>query len=72
MSLIPNAQAAAALEQHVDRVAAGLVEAVMAGRRRAALQALADSQALDLPAARLSLAAWVAAQLADPTKETDR
>ncbi len=60
------------LERHVDRVAAGLVEAVMAGRRRAALRALADSQALDLPAARLSLAAWVAAQLADPTKETDR
>ncbi len=69
MSLISNAQAAAALEQHVDRAAAGLVEAVMAGRRRAALQALADSQAFDLPAARLSLAAWVAAQLADPPED---
>ncbi len=65
-------RAATDLERHVDRVAAGLVEAVMAGRPRAALRALADSQALDLPAARLSLARWVAAQLADPTKETDR
>ena len=64
-------QRATALERHVDRAAAALIEAVMAGRRRAALQALADSQALDLPAARLSLAAWLAAQLAEPTKEID-
>ena len=61
-----------ALERQVDQHPADLVAAVMAGRRRAALRALADSQALDLPAARLSLAVWVAAQLADPTKETDR
>ena len=67
--MIRTDRAAHDLERHVDQVAAGLVEAVMAGRRRTALRALADSQALDLPAARLSLAAWVAAQLADPTED---
>ena len=47
------------LEQHVDRVAVRLLEALVCGDRRRALRALADSQALDLPAARLALARWV-------------
>ena len=65
-------QRAAALERQVDQAAVRLLDALVRGDRRHALRALADSQTLDLPAARLSLAAWVAAQLADPTKETDR
>ena len=72
MNLISNAQAAAALERQVDQAAVRLLDALVRGDRRRALRALADSQALDLHAARLWLAAWVAAQLADPTKETDR
>ena len=71
MSLISNAQAAAALERQVDQAAIRLLDALVRGDRRQALQALADSQTLDLPAARLSLAAWIAGQLADPPKETD-
>ena len=64
-------QRAAALERQVDQAAVRLLDALVRGDRRRALRALADSQALDLPAARLSLAAWVSGQLADPTKETD-
>ena len=64
-----NAQAAAALERQVDQAAIRLLDALVHGDRRQALQALADSQTLDLPAARLSLAAWIAGQLADPTKD---
>ena len=71
MSLISNTQAAAALERQVDQAAIRLLDALVRGDRRQALQALADSKTLDLPAARLSLAAWIVGQLADPPKETD-
>ena len=64
-------RAADNLERQVDQAAIRLLDALVHGDRRQALQALADSQTLDLPAARLSLAAWIAGQLADPTKETD-
>ena len=64
-----NAQAATDLEGQVDRAAVRLLDALVHGGRRRALQALADSQTLDLPAARLSLAAWIREQLADPTKD---
>ena len=64
-------RAADNLERQVDQAAIRLLDALVHGDRRQALHALADSQSLDLPAARLSLAAWIAGQLADPTKETD-
>ena len=71
MSLISNAQAATDLERQVDQAAIRLLDALVRGDRRQALQALAESKTLDLPAARLTLAAWIGEQLADPTKETD-
>ena len=64
-----NAKAATDLERQVDQAAVRLLDALIHGNRRQALQALAESQTLDLPAARLSLAAWIAGQLADPTKD---
>ena len=64
-------RAADNLERQVDQAAIRLLDALVHGDRRQALQALADSQTLDLPAARLSLAAWIREQLADPPKETD-
>lgn len=63
---------AAALEHRVDSHAADVVEHVMAGRRRAALRALADAQALDLTPVRAACAAWVHGQLTNPAEETDR
>ena len=62
-------RAADNLERQVDQAAIRLLDALVHGDRRQALQALADSQTLDLPAARLSLAAWIREQLADPTKD---
>ena len=64
-------RAADNLERQVDQAAIRLLDALVHGDRRQALQALADSQTLDRPAARLSLAAWIAGQLADPPKEAD-
>ena len=62
-------RAAAALERQVDQAAVRLLDVLVRGNRRQALQALADRQTLDLPAARLSLTAWIAGQLADPPKD---